>query len=144
MRYSVTGLSSPLSSPQGTARRVRGAFADLDPVPSEFTTGAAEGIDTLAAHIGLEVWGLQRTLHRVCIPAGVYYHPCWEDPPSFYVVERVTGGYMKRNDRLVDHADVLLAFPRNRNEYLRSGTWATVRRARKRGIEVRIYPLEGS
>jgi hypothetical protein len=53
----------------------------------------------------------------------------------------IPGGYMKRNDVLVAHADVLLAFPKTPQEELRSGTWATIRRARKAGVEVRLFPL---
>lgn len=48
--------------------------------------------------------------------------------------------YMKRNQRIVDFSDALIATPHG-PEKVRSGTWATVRRARKKGIPIYIvYP----
>lgn len=48
--------------------------------------------------------------------------------------------YMVRNQDIVDASDVLLATPHG-PEVLRSGTWATIRRARKKGIPIYIvYP----
>ena len=49
--------------------------------------------------------------------------------------------YMDRNRDIVDAVDVLFAAPSG-PERLRSGTWATVRYARKRDVEVRILPWE--
>lgn len=47
--------------------------------------------------------------------------------------------YLLRNGDIVQAADILIAMPRRiHEEELRSGTWATVRRARKKGIEVRF------
>lgn len=54
----------------------------------------------------------------------------------------VSATYMKRNDRIVHHADRLIAFPRTRKEEQRSGTWATIRRARKAGKQVTLHPLD--
>jgi len=44
---------------------------------------------------------------------------------------RTSHPYLKRNHNIVDEVDVLLAAPRSYKEELRSGTWATVRYARK-------------
>lgn len=47
--------------------------------------------------------------------------------------------YLKRNQDIVDAADVLIATPNIQDvEELRSGTWSTIRRARKKGIAVLI------
>jgi hypothetical protein len=46
--------------------------------------------------------------------------------------------YLVRNHAIVDGADLLLATPRGMQEELRSGTWATVRTARKMGIPVQM------
>lgn len=44
--------------------------------------------------------------------------------------------YMERNQDIVDLSDVLIATPGEETEQLRSGTWSTVRKARKKGITV--------
>lgn len=67
---------------------------------------------------------------------GLRYHPYVD------VVVPVAGGYMARNDVLVaEPATELVAIPKTSREENRSGTWSTVRRARKRGIPVSIQPL---
>ena len=53
-------------------------------------------------------------------------------------------GYMKRNDLTVSLIGELLAFPRTSEEERRSGTWAAIRRARKKRIPVHFFPLDGS
>lgn len=39
--------------------------------------------------------------------------------------------YIERNHNIVDNCDILIACPKSNIEELRSGTWATVRYARK-------------
>lgn len=51
-----------------------------------------------------------------------------------YEAER--GTEVRRDERLVDAVDVLIATPDTDVERLRSGTWTTVRRARTKGIPV--------
>lgn len=46
--------------------------------------------------------------------------------------------YIERNHAIVDASDMLLATPGETVEQLRSGTWATIRYARKRGGRVVI------
>lgn len=46
--------------------------------------------------------------------------------------------YLERNHDIVDECDVLIAAPKTPNEELRSGTWATVRYARRIGRPVNI------
>lgn len=50
--------------------------------------------------------------------------------------------YIRRNHRIVDHADLMIACPSGTKEILRgSGTWATIRYARKEGVPlVIIWP----
>lgn len=49
--------------------------------------------------------------------------------------------YLDRNHDIVDETDFLIATPKTKDEELRSGTWATVRYARKIGKRVHIiYP----
>lgn len=51
--------------------------------------------------------------------------------------------YLKRNRDIVNVVDVLLACPKG-PEIMRSGTWATVRYARKRGKQVGVFYPQGS
>lgn len=46
--------------------------------------------------------------------------------------------YLERNHDIVDATDMLVAVPRDGTERRRSGTWATIRYARKLGREVII------
>ena len=51
--------------------------------------------------------------------------------------------YLVRNHDIVDASDVLIATPKENTEQLRSGTWATVRYARKCGKPVYIVLPDG-
>jgi hypothetical protein len=52
--------------------------------------------------------------------------------------------YLVRNHEIVDDSQVLIAAPKEFTEQLRSGTWATIRYARKIGRTVRIVFPDGS
>jgi hypothetical protein len=52
--------------------------------------------------------------------------------------------YLDRNAQIVAASELLIAAPRGVIEQLRSGTWATVRRARKAGIPVWIVHPDGA
>lgn len=51
--------------------------------------------------------------------------------------------YLKRNQKIVDAAELLIATPREDDEVLFSGTWATIRRARKASTPVGIILPNG-
>jgi len=142
-RYSVTGRARELSPAE--VEIVRSVIASLKDV-TEFTTGAAVGVDTTAHYVArLEH---PNAYHRLCIPAAPHNASLYKDDENSRVIlEYAPKGrsrsesYMLRNDRVVAHADILLAFPETSSEELRSGTWATVRRALNAGIGVQITPL---
>ena len=46
--------------------------------------------------------------------------------------------YIERNHDIVDSCDLLIAAPESDREVLRSGIWATVRYARKKGIPIML------
>ena len=48
--------------------------------------------------------------------------------------------FIKRNHTIVDVCDVLIACPDSSKEKVRSGTWATIRYARKQNKEVFLVP----
>ncbi len=52
--------------------------------------------------------------------------------------------YLDRDQDIVDETEGLLATPKEYTEVLRSGTWATVRRARKKGVPVWIVYPDGA
>lgn len=47
--------------------------------------------------------------------------------------------YLLRNHHIVDECDILLATPKEHEEIIRSGTWATIRHARKERKKVKIF-----
>ena len=106
-----------------------------------FVSGCAYGVDTQAI---LEAWesheGAQFTL---TIPKGEWHNKALAEFGASvgWDIEYIDGGYMARNDRTIELTDVLIAFPETPDEVLRSGTWATVRRAQRKGIPFTIYPL---
>lgn len=53
-----------------------------------------------------------------------------------YVAEREPAPYLDRNHNIVDETEMLVAAPATKDEQLRSGTWATVRYARKQGRSI--------
>jgi hypothetical protein len=58
-----------------------------------------------------------------------------------YDEERKPKPYLERNHDIVDESDYLIATPGERTEQVRSGTWATVRYARKKKKKIiLIYP----
>jgi hypothetical protein len=52
--------------------------------------------------------------------------------------------YLERNHDIVDETDMLIATPGEFNEQLRSGTWATLRYARKLGRPIIIIWPDGT
>lgn len=140
MKIAFSGTRDVVSA-QETTGRVLLAMGRVKEVPTDVFTGGAYGIDTIAAEAVSLVWPSAR--HHLVVPEGcVWNEELLNTLPGVIRVHWITGGYMKRNDALIADADVLLAFPQGEVEQIRSGTWATVRRARKRGMDVRIYPLD--
>ena len=52
--------------------------------------------------------------------------------------------YLERNRNIVDSVDLLIAIPNTDKEQVRSGTWSTVRYARKRSKKIIIIYPNGS
>lgn len=100
-------------------------------------TGGAFGVDTEAAYAGFLYH--PEASRFILTPDGMKYN---KDTHNYGEVFPISGGYMKRNDAIVEHSDVLVAFPKTDEEELRSGTWATIRRARKAGVPVLLNPLD--
>lgn len=99
----------------------------------EFHQGQCIGADEDSLVLVRNFHGVWTVSHPPLDKSKVHTLECDEVRPSY--------SYLVRNHNIVDEVDVLLAAPRSRKEELRSGTWATVRYARKivRPIEM-IYP----
>jgi hypothetical protein len=87
--------------------------------------------------------GADAEAHAIALELGwpVVIHPPANPKRRAYCDGGVVKGprpYLVRNHDIVDACDFLIAAPRQRKEVLRSGTWATVRYARKVGKEVII------
>lgn len=111
---------------------------DALPLSTTLVAGACIGVDAYAmrrAH--------QRGLSVLAVlPANrALVMPDWRAYCTMAIHMLAGTSYMDRNDRIIAEIDRLLAFPKTATEELRSGTWATVRRAREKGIPVEIYPL---
>jgi len=113
------------------------------PPASWLVVGGAEGVDTAVARIGK---ALGHHIHLV-IPAAYW---CLESADYAETTEYARRGssaahsYKLRDERMVELGDSLIAFPPTAVEEVRSGTWMTIRIARRLGKPYQIYPLRGT
>jgi hypothetical protein len=145
MRY---GFSGSRFLGDAGEKLVAQVLAELDDV-TEATTGACVGVD---ACVGRYLWRTRSDIvHRVVVPADRskvdwwWTHRCIRDSADVLVEELPAGWtYRDRNERIVDHSDRLVAFPKwpeDDPKSRRSGTWQTVRIATRRGVPVEVYVL---
>jgi len=103
--------------------------------PKEFHHGDCIGADEQASNIARDM-GCRIVIHPPLNNKFRAY--CSGDkvlPPK---------DYLERNRDIVDRTDILVATPKQFNEVLRSGTWATIRYARKTGKpQIIIFPDGG-
>lgn len=141
MRYSFTGVTE-FPDPEAAEESITNTLLIL-PEPEEVYTGGALGVDTLVQFIAQQVW--PNADHYLCLPTGAPYNQevLRSGLPTLLSSEgsTVAESYMLRNDLLVNRCDELIAFPLTEEEIMRSGTWATIRRARKADKPVRIFAL---
>jgi hypothetical protein len=57
---------------------------------------------------------------------------------------RIPKPYLERNKDIVNECDVLIGMPKEHEEQLRSGTWSTIRYARKQGKPLRVIAPDGT
>ncbi|MAH50157.1 hypothetical protein CMI37_30330 [Candidatus Pacearchaeota archaeon] len=57
-----------------------------------------------------------------------------------YNADRPARPYLDRNHAIVDESEYLIATPAGMREVMRSGTWSTIRYARKQGVPHLIIP----
>lgn len=99
----------------------------------------------IEAHHG-DCVGADQKFHEIMTEYGIktVIHPPKNDKMRAYCkgdVIHPEKEYIARNHAIVDDTDMLIAFPSTKTEVLKSGTWATVRYARKKDKKILIlYP----
>ncbi len=91
--------------------------------------------------------GADARFHQMVIELMEEYelHIHWSDIPGLHMshprnaVQHEAKRPLLRNRDMADIANTLLATPKEADEITRSGTWATIRYARKAGAEVIIF-----
>lgn len=92
--------------------------------------------------------GADRHAHLIACEMGirVIIHPPSNDSKRAFCKgdeTRPERDYLTRNRDIVIESDVIIATPKEEKEVLRSGTWSTIRRARKRGKPTVIVSPSG-
>jgi hypothetical protein len=93
--------------------------------------------------------GADNTFHNICLAFNIkiIIHPPDDNKMrSFCKSDTIlpTKKYIKRNHDIVDVSDMLIAFPPTKEELLRSGTWSTIRYAKKKNKKIFIIFPDGT
>lgn len=89
--------------------------------------------------------GADAQAHAIALPMGfhIIVHPpldprkrAWVAGTGVHIL--LPCKYLDRNKDIVDTSDILIAAPKEMKEILRSGTWSTIRYARKIGRQIII------
>jgi predicted Rossmann fold nucleotide-binding protein DprA/Smf involved in DNA uptake len=127
---------------------VRGVVRNLEDI-DHFVSGCARGTDSAAGWEALMFF--PDAQHTFVVPHGFRHNTeMVKDLVKRKITDKVRVEYMKdggpleRNRRMNEISNELMAFPKTLEEILRSGTWSTIRHARKIGNVVRAYPLDMS
>lgn len=100
-----------------------------------FHHGDCLGIDKEGHEIALELG-----YKVICHPPNSDAHRAFTKGHELLLEPRP---FLERNKHIVAAVEVLLAFPTQSMEVLRSGTWATIRYARRRGVTTMIVSADG-
>jgi hypothetical protein len=123
---------------QGIAAEQKSALRNfLDGGAGEFHHGDCIGADS-EAHDIADACGYGIILH----PPTNYSERAWREVPRHMM--RPERPYLDRNRNIVRETASLIAAPAEPEEQLRSGTWSTVRFARKQGKPVFLILPDGT
>jgi len=125
MKIGFTGTQVGLTPYQ--AKELLTMLTNLDYI-TEFHHGDCIGADKMACLVAQD-FGIKIIGHPPDNPVKRCYFESDE--------EREEKPYLKRNKDIVNESDILIACPKGPEE-LRSGTWSTVRYARKVGVPVLV------
>lgn len=92
--------------------------------------------------------GADKLFHYLCVQNNlkiVIHPPKYNTMRAFCKSDTIlpVKDYLERNHDIVNSCDVLLAFPASEEEVLRSGTWATIRYAKKNNKKIIIIHKNG-
>lgn len=132
MKLAFTGTRQGMTDTQYAAVHQFLMYKEID----EFHHGGAKGADSEVHELVVRV---------LCIPwEHVHIWPSFGRNLSWFRglgVIHEPGPPLERNHVIVDHGvDGLIAAPKEAGEILRSGTWATVRYARKVNRIIHLFP----
>jgi Na+-transporting NADH:ubiquinone oxidoreductase subunit NqrF len=131
MKVGFTGTQEGMTEKQKQYFDALISKADI----KEFHHGDCIGADTDAHNIISKRKEIQIHIHPPDNDSKRAYNE------SDYVYEHKP--YLERNHDIVDAVDVMIATPKTEQEELRSGTWATIRYARKAGKKLIIISPKG-
>jgi hypothetical protein len=100
-------------------------------------------LNTISFHHG-DCIGADKQAHDIALSLSIpiiIYPPLIDKKRAFckgYYSRKTPMSYLARNHAIVDDVEILIACPKSDQEEMRSGTWATVRYARKTGKSVTI------
>lgn len=139
-RIGFTGTRAGMTAKQKLALHGLLEQADEDAYGIEFHHGGAPGADK-------ESHDTVRMMKSMITGAtNIVVHPAIDGGRNWFGAKIVHDPKppLIRNHDIVDETEILIATPRRTHEELRSGTWATIRYARKVGREVYIIWPDGS
>lgn len=131
----TVGVTGSRTLPPDAWRVIETTIFDVEPFYGTLVWGGCVGVDREAA-IFAEMADMRR--HAVIPPNRSMVAPDWKEwATSYELIEPGVDDFKRRNQRIVDLSDRLIAFPlypEDHPESRRSGTWQTVRLARRKGI----------
>ena len=139
----VLGLTGTRVLTPARQRLVADLLADVR--ADRYVTGGAVGFDAFAGRLLALRW--PQAEHVVVVPAfRGQVQPWWEEFVGRVTLEVMPAGstFRDRNAAIVDSCDELVAFPTHPEadpRAKRSGTWQTVRLARRAALPVRVHVL---
>jgi hypothetical protein len=143
----VRTFTGPTRLSENQVEFVENTINGLMDTPDEVRTGAAEGLDTIAAW--LQWFEYPEARHKLFVPSAyrnaklVALFGAHENVEVIYCPRRSPSGglaYRMRNEMMLDGATELQAFVTSADFY-RSGEWMTINIAHKLGIPVHIWVL---
>lgn len=128
MTFGITGTRNGMTAAQKQHVHLMLSSGLLAPAPRVFVHGDCIGADQQAAVMAQELG-----YHTVALPGFNPRDPANTGNRAFHLSDEVhpPQAFLVRDRQIVDLADLMLATPAQEQEVMRSGTWATVRYARK-------------